>query len=892
MFNIINPLVNGLTNPLAIDTPAPRFTWQLTSERRGETPAACRVKVADSLRSLQEGRLLWDSGRRDGAQLHMRYEGPPLAGNSRYYWQACVWNEEERYAEMTPDWWESGLSEDDWQAKWIWRESEATSNDFTYFRRLFRMERPVTRAKLYISAHHVFQLYVNGERIGGYGSPAPTSIPRRKHYLAYDVSESLRSGDNCIGVIAHYLGGSGQNYVNGKPGLLLELHLSSEDGREEIVRTDTDWLTLRSSSVPHTVGTPYQQNRRLSAIEDYDASRLAKNWLLPEFPENLCAPAILADESLQHWKLRWQQLPEGQEHERIIPTPAGEAIHTADEGLVQVFDTGKIISGWPEIVLPGIAGTTVTLRYAEDLDDNGRVQHRVCNETSAHYFDRYRMHGRGGTEVWAPNLSYKAFRYVEVTGYPRPLRDGELSICSVHTGLAATGSFASSSAHLNKLYEACIQTQRNNIVGQVVDCPHREQAQYLTDTDLQAETLLYNFDAYHMMDKTLCDFADGQLKDGTFPFVYPSNYEHPDFYLQIPEWDLHFATLLWKLYQFSGDSGLLERYYRPLKKMLDAYMSTRSPETGLIPVSKGWHISDWPYPTVEHEGDYLTVQQLKAWQALIITADTARILGHEAESAAYAEQAKQLRDGILAHLYNADTKRLRDSSSSAQAHQGVNALALHAGILPPEDEAAVLAYAAGRPWESKTVLSLPLLRVLFDNGLREQAYRLMTKTEYPGWGYMIAQGATTMWEGWDDIESHCHAWNSYPSRMLQEYVCGIRSGSAGFASAVLQPYFAEGLSFAEAKTGTPRGDIALRWERHEDNAFTILLTLPCAMNATLLLGDLPDGCVPQRIVEGNVPLWDNSAAVTLPDGTVSCSQSETGLSIVLLSGTYRFTLHY
>src|SRR5690606_9817802 len=149
--------------------------------------------------------------------------------------------------------------------------------------------------------------------------------------------------------------------------------------------------------------------------------------------------------------------------------------------------------------------------------------------------------------------------------------------------------------------------QKNNALGQLVDCPHREQAQYIADTDLQAESLLYNFNALTMLEKTLSDFADAQLEDGTFPFVAPTNYEQSDFHIQITEWDLHYGTLLWKLYNASGERRLLETYYGPLRRMVDYFLSKRHPEVGLVPLDKGWHISDWPYPTVEHEGEFLTV---------------------------------------------------------------------------------------------------------------------------------------------------------------------------------------------------------------------------------------------------------------------------------------------
>lgn len=887
MLTIRKPLVNGLDAPLGLDVLFPRFSWQLAGTEYGEESVAYCVRVFDDKQGLKSDDVLWDSGERSGNQLHIVYDGPLLKSNTRYWWQAGVWDNQGIYSEMETAWWDTGLFQGDWQAEWIWRSDSVQINDFAYFRKTMQLTATPVRAKLFVSAHHIFQLYVNGQRIGDYGSPAPTGVPKRKYYLAFDITSTLTDGANSIAAVAHYLGGSGQNYVNGLPGFLLQLHIDYADGTTLLIKSDSSWQTL--CRIPHCIGTPYQQNRRLSAIEDYDASKLDPSWMQPHYGDANCQLAVLAEVNNEQWQLKWQQIPEGKEIELIIPSPAVEPFMNDVEGLVQVFDTGKIISGWPRISLPGLAGVTIQLRYSESLNNEGRVSHEVCNEQSSHYYDCYTMHGGIGIEQWSPNFSYKAFRYIEIIGYPHRLQSEQLTICSLRTGVAEDGYFHCSSEPLNKLFHASLQTQRNNMLGQMVDCPHREQAQYLADTDLQAETLLYNFDAYHLLDKTLQDFADGQLDDGTFPFVFPSNYEHPDFFLQIPEWDLHYATLLWKLYQSSGDVQVLQRHYIPMRAMIDAYMLTLSPDTGLIPIGHGWHISDWPYPSVEHEGEHITVQQIKVWQALRITSDAAAVLGYTADSKAYALQAEDLQAAILAHLYDAVNFRLHDSSGSNAAHQGVGALALYAGLLTGEERKAMLTTVAESPWACKTVLSLPLLRVLFEGGQQAHAYHLLSKGGYPGWSYMIAQGATTLWEGWDDIESHCHAWNGYPARLLQEYIVGIQSTAPGFASALIRPYFAEELSFAEAIVPTVRGTVSVHWERQTDEAICIKLTLPCMMSGLVKL-DSPASHPIKRLTKNGEILWEDTFASSLEDA--GCRLFAEYLELDLLSGQYEIILHY
>ncbi|WP_419876429.1 family 78 glycoside hydrolase catalytic domain [Candidatus Pristimantibacillus sp. PTI5] len=708
-------------------------------------------------------------------------------------------------------------------------------NDFAYFRKEFKVRGELASVQLYVSGHHYFHVYLNGAKIGGYGTPAPTNPYKRKFYMEYDVGDQLNQGMNCITADVHYLGGGGQNTVDGLPGFRLELHLTYLNGKKQVVKTNSSWDTL--IDMPHITGTPYQQNRRISAIEDYDARKWDVAWRYIGWESTSTAKtskAKLTKIAREDWPMVRQSIPEGAIEEELSLTKLNLTSGSDDEEVMpQVFDVGRIVSGWPRFKLKGFEGAIVRFRYSEDLDEQGRVKHNVSNEDSEHYYDQYTMRG-DSLEEWQPDFSYKAFRYVEVTGYPLPIEPGiSLTVCVAYTAIEYVGNFRCSDEHLNKMYEACMRTQKNNTLGQIVDCPHREQAQYIADTDLQAEALLYNFNSQSVIEKTLSDFADAQLEDGTFPFVAPSNSDNPDFKLQIPEWDLHYATLLWKLYEASGELSLLRAYFGTLHRMVDYFLGILDSETGLVPLDKGWHISDWPYPSVEHKGEFLTVQQIKLLQAIRITSAVATLIGEEKKLRSYLQQAEQLSCNIIKHLYNHETKCFRDSSDSAQNHQGVTAIALYAGVVPDEDREQAIAYVASKEWECRTVLSLPLLRMLFENKREAEAFAILSSREYPGWGYMIAQGAKTMWEGWEDVESHSHAWNGYPARLFQEYIVGIRSEAPGFTKAVIRPFIPDELSFAEALVWTIQGSLFVRWEKTVGGGIRVNVKIPLDVQARL-----------------------------------------------------------
>lgn len=894
--------VNDIGQPMGLDDNSIAFSWKLDGGERGAAQAGYRILVSAARQEPYRNQgEIWDSGYKEGHPLRVPYAGMPLGAQRRYWWKAIIRDRMGRVAESESVPFDTGLSREEWKAAWIWKPGEVHSNDFAYFRKTFRSDGDVRLAKLFVSAHHVLQLFVNGQRVGGYGSPAPANPLKTKYYLAYEVTKLLRDGDNCIAAIVHYLGGDGQNYVNGWPGFILQGHIEHADGTRATVMTDETWDCL--NDIPHSIGTPYQQRRRITAIEAYDARLADGSWATTEF-KGSCTKAVPSRQiEGQRWPMKWQSIPEGAAEETIVPVPM-----PVQEIGRQVFDAGKIVSGWPRLTIPGARGTKVRIRYSEDLDAQGYVKHNVCNEKSEHYYDEYTMAG-ADTEIWEPSLSYKAFRYAEVTGYPELLEEGGIRIVSAHTAVDRTGDFRSSSELLNSLYEACIQTQKNNVLGQLVDCPHREQAQYLADSDLQAELLLFQFDSGPIVEKVLADFADGQLADGTFPFVYPSNYEHPDFHIFIPEWDLHFPTLLHKLYRHTGDTRLLERFYEPARRMVLHYAGLADAKLGLIPQSRikkplHWHISDHPYPEIDHSGDYLTVQNLKLAHCLNLMAEMADLLDDEADTARMKEYSRALTEAIMTNLYDAEHKRFRDSYGSEQSHQGTNAVALHYGFVPPEDKPHALEAVAAQGLQTKTLLSLNLLHTLFRDGKEEEGYRLLCKTDFPSWGYMIRQGSRTVWEGFRDIESHCHAWNAYPAKLMIEYVVGIQLAEAGWGRVRIKPFVPAELDYAEGSVMTPRGNIRVGWEKAADTgALKLNVEVPVGTEAAVCIPAHNPGAV--EISESGSTIWAKGAFIparqrtasdspvsepyaTIAAGIVNAEAAPGGVVIHIRSGHYAF----
>lgn len=801
----INLSINNQVQPLAVNKEDVFFSWEV----EGSMQSAYRIIVSSSSQlSESDCGDVWNSGKvYTSDSSFIPYDGSELKSNRRYWWKAILWDSEEHQGRTSDAaFFDIGLDQDDWCGKWIWKSQEVEINSFAYFRKEIEISEAISLAKVFVSAHNHFKLYINGTQIGGYVSPAPTHPTKSKYYLTYDITNLLHMGKNVICAIAHYIGGGGQNYVNGYPGFILQCEIINNNGEKTIIGTDETWSAL--DKTPYVDGTPFQQNRRISAIQRYDANIEAEGWLSYGFDDALGDKAVNSEINNEQWVMVPQAIPEGYIDELIYPIP----VSIQKEGL-QVFDAEKIISGWPVLDLKGFKNAVVSMRYSENLDSSGRVGHNVANEKSENYYDEYIMCG-AEKESWSPDFSYKAFRYIEVTGYPEIISPENIKIASAHTGIEYQGYFGSSNTLFNDIFKACIQTQKNNILGQLVDCPHREQAQYLADSDLHAETLSYYFSSRNILIKLLRDFSDAQLDEGTFPFVFPSNLDNPRYNIMIPEWDLHFCTLVWKIYYLFGDKSVLEKYYPTAKRMLSYYLNTIDQGLGLIPKSKDrWHISDWPYPTITQDGDYLTVQNIKVFHDLNIMSSIADILGKEEEETYYKGKAENLKKAIMTNLYNPVDKYFIDAYGCKNSHQGTNVLGYQYGLVPMGDKEALLDRIVKDGMQCKTLLSLNLFQVLFENGKGHEAYKMLDSTEFPGWGHMIGKGYKTIWEGFEDEDSHSHAWNAYPARLFAEYILGIKPTSPGFSTVDIKPFIPDDMDYAEGSITTVKGEIYVRWEK-------------------------------------------------------------------------------
>ena len=450
---------------------------------------------------------------------------------------------------------------------------------------------------------------------------------------------------------------------------------------------------------------------------------------------------------------------------------------------MRVYDLGKIISGFVKINALAIDDCALTIRYSEDLDGD-RVKHHVANEYSDTYFDHVKLKAKKELSHQA-DFTYKAFRYFEVTGDLDALK--EFNVIGMQAGTDANllGDLdMKDDPYINKLFDMFYHTQRNNILGQLVDCPHREQAQYLGDSLLQSFAISYNIvESKSILSKVLDDFMYAQYDDGTFPFVSPGSTHHDEFSLKIPEYDLYFIELVYQRYQLDLDENVIYKYKGTMIKLIDHYLSKLDDNIHIIKKNSEWHISDWPYPTVDEEGSYLTYENMLFYRVLGLYI---KMFENNEDMTSFISFLNKLKTSII-HLFKHEGLYI-DSEQSKQKHQGIQAFALLNGFFEIDEVEDVLNYISSLGFSSSIILGRYVVEALFKYQRYQEAYRYLFEYD-KGWGHIIREGSPTMWEGFDDIESHSHAWGLYPVYFIQRYVLGIKTIENDVSQVRVEPFF-------------------------------------------------------------------------------------------------------
>ncbi|PYT93671.1 MAG: alpha-L-rhamnosidase, partial [Acidobacteria bacterium] len=808
------------------------------------------------------GKFMWESGKQSSdASIQVEYGGPAPESGRIYYWQVRVADNHGHLSEWSKvAHWEMGMLETaDWKAKWITPdllENETKSNPAPLLRREFSMNKKVERARLYATAMGLYEMSMNGKRVGDeYFTPGWTSYDFRFQYQTFDVTSSLKNGANCLAAMlgdGWFRGRMAWNPKNNrnrygkKLALLAQLVITYKDGTQQIVTSDDQWKSSTGAVLESDIYNGETYDARLEQAGWNEAGFNDKSWkpaTVLEAPKaKLVAPAgppVKAMEEITPVK--------------VLHTPAGDT----------VLDMGQNMVGWVRFRVTAPAGTTITLRHLEVLDKAGNFY--TDNLRSAKQMIRYTTKGQG-TETFEPHFTFQGFRYVAVSGWPGELKPQDFAGVVVHSAIRRTGSFETSNALLNQLQHNILWGQKGNFLDVPTDCPQRdERLGWTGDAQVFARTASFNHDTAAFYTKWLKDVALDQEDDGAVPFVIPNVLSHETRQGEAASagWADVALVVPWTVYQSYGDKRILEEQYPSMKAWVE-YMRRQAGEKYVW--SNGFSFGDWlafattrsDYPGATTDKDLIQTAYFARSTALL--AKTATVLGKKEDAAEYASLEEKIRSAFQKEFV-APNGRLSSNTQTAYA------LALAFELLPQAQRAAAAARLADdvKKFGHLTTgfLGTPFLcQTLSDYGYLDIAYMLLNRTEYPSWLYPVTKGATTIWERWDGIKPDgtfqdpgMNSFNHYAYGAIGEWmyriVTGIELDEAhpGYKHVLIQPQPGGGLTFANASVESIYGRVASGW-KIADGRFALTIEVPANTTATVRL---PRAKL-EQVTEGQKPL--------------------------------------
>ncbi|MCK4749710.1 MAG: family 78 glycoside hydrolase catalytic domain, partial [Bacteroidales bacterium] len=515
----------GLVNPIGIHVKVPRLSWIIESTQKGEKQTAYNILVASSKENLDKNiGDLWNSQKvKSEKSVSVSYGGDEPASGTEAFWKVKVWNAEGRESLWSPTGrWSVGLlNPDDWEARWIGLD-KASGNDrpdeenrvlsARYLRKEFQVQKPVKRAMAYIVGLGVYELYMNGEKVGDHVlSPGLTEYPKRSFYIAYDITSMVEEGDNTVGTIL----GNGRYFAPrfkeptltvtyGYPKMLLQITVEYEDGSNEIISNDETWRISTDG--------PILENNEYDG-EYYDARKEMPGWNRNGFDDSGWLQAEIVKKPSEIISAQMT------EPIRITETIKPVALSSPQPG-VYIFDMGQNMVGWTRLTVEGSEGTIVKQRFAETLKEDGTLY--LDNIRGAKVTNTYITKGKG-TETFEPRFVFQGFRYVELTGYPDTPDLSTIAGKVVHDDLELVGSFECSDDLINRIYKNAYWGIRGNYRSIPTDCPQRDERQgWLGDRAAGSRGESYMFNISNLYSKWLVDIFDAQKETGSISDVCPA----------------------------------------------------------------------------------------------------------------------------------------------------------------------------------------------------------------------------------------------------------------------------------------------------------------------------------------------------------------------------------
>jgi len=851
------------TNPLGMDEPSPRFSYQLFG-----TPA----QTARQIQVFADGakKPLWDTGWvEDGISQQIAYAGDALKPFTRYTWRVRVkdangevsdWSAEEAFFETgflgTP-WKESG---------WIMYRGGQRIGMFPQpFFKNFELPKgkKLSRARLYATALGCYEAEVNGTVVSWPMAPGWTQYASRVQYQAYDVTDLLKPGKNELWmtlaggwydgrIAAHWNGGICKF---GKHEMLrAELRLDFQDGTTQTIGTNDSFQVIGLGGAI-----------RMSDIYD---GELYQAWRTKECALGMTAPLkAVRPEEQPEVEITWTSGAEVKRLQTLSPVKITRRCTGT-----YVLDFGQNFAGREILHLKNTTrGATITVKHGEMLNPDGSLY--VANLRSAIATTTY-VCDDAKEATYEPTFTFYGFRYLEISGWFGRMTKNDLEAVVLSSDLKRTGLFTCDNQLVNQLFDNVGWGLRSNLLDVPTDCPQRdERFGWTGDTQVICNAATYCLNAPDFYTKWIIDFNLDQVPTGEYPHVSPM--PSPGYVNEYaPAWTDAAIVVPWQLYRKYGDKRLLEKYFDQMDKMIQNTIQKTNGTYIVEPPCYG----DWLNINAETSKPYMGTAYLAGSTALL--ARIARVIGREKDAKRLTTQVKKLTAAFQAKFLD-PKKGLKEKTQCAYL------LALQFDLLPKEwvkktVDALVKDIKVTRKLHLSTgFVGTPLLLpVLTRFGHSDLAYELLGQTTYPGWLYPVTQGATTMWERWNsythetgfgDVEMN--SFNHYAYGAVAEWffesVAGIQPidedpKAAAFKRFRLAPVIGKTMDNAFAAFCSPYGVISSTWERvNEEKKSHLVWNFAVPDNTTAEI-TLPKGTLKEFTGAAEFQHDDQGTLIALP----------------------------
>ena len=761
-------------NPIGLTDKAPRFSWKMESEEKDTLQTAYEIKVTD-----ENANVVWNSGKKASDQsVLIPYEGEKLADEMLYKVEVSV-ADNHGNVEAIEGTFETGIFDNtEFTAKMITSDFPAEETACPVFGKTFAIDKKVKKARLYATAHGVYEVTLNGQTVGDYRmAPGWTSYHNRLQYQIYDVTEQLAAENEIAITVGNgwYKGIFGftcePNRYGTQAGAFLELHVEYEDGSKDVIATDETW-SVKTGEIRYS-------EIYMGETIDTDAPEIAEgNVVVKDFDK-----AVLTAQ--ENEPVRITEKIEGKE---LIVTPKGE----------RLVDFGQIVTGVVEVHVKGEKGQKIVLRHAEVLDKDGNFYPETLRQAKS--IDTFICNGE--EQIFRPHFTFHGFRYICVEGMEEFTAD-QFIACVTHSDMEKTGDFNCSNKKVNQLQSNITWGQRGNFLDIPTDCPQRdERLGWTGDAQVFSWTAAFNRNTALFYTKWMRDVAAESSLEKGVPHVVPDILES----YSSSAWSDVAVIVPWVVYQIYGDKGILEENWKCMHEWVD-YIKNNCEENGLW--QSGFQYGDWLALDKEESADrtgatdkYMIANAYYLYVTELVK-KTAEVLGKDEEAKKYAELHETTLDAFQREYYTETGRIVSETQTGA-------ILSLYFNLAREKDRKRILKTLLTNIENHKNHLSTGFVgtpyicHALSENGAHEMAATLFMKEDYPSWLYAVNMGATTIWERWNSIkpdgtfdESGMNSLNHYAYGSVGDWmyrkVAGLSQLEPGYKKFQVKPMFVKGI---------------------------------------------------------------------------------------------------